>query len=76
MLIAFHGSWNRSVPTGYKIVLLDTSTQNSREQDFITGWLPNDGRDWGRPVDVKFSPSGKLFITDDETGAIYLFTMK
>ena len=71
MLVTFHGSWNRSIPTGYKLVRI--GDKDSREPtDFITGWLDASGKVWGRPVDVKIAPDGTIFITDDQAGAVYL----
>lgn len=70
LFIAYHGSWNRSIPTGYKIVRLNTSETNAKEVNFITGWLTNNSV-WGRPVDVKFDKKGDMFITDDLANAIY-----
>lgn len=70
LFIAFHGSWNRTTPTGYKIVRLNTSQANSKEINFITGWITNNSV-WGRPVDVKFDRNGDMFISDDSANAIY-----
>ena len=51
---ALHGSWNRSVPTGYKVVRIPI--QDGRPagavEDFVTGWQQGTSRGWGRPVDV------------------------
>jgi glucose/arabinose dehydrogenase len=72
MFVAFHGSWNRSVPTGYKVVHIPM--QNGTPgvvRDFATGWLREDGSDWGRPVDVVTGAEGSLFISDDAGGRIY-----
>lgn len=71
LFVAYHGSWNRSIPTGYKIVRVDTSITQSTEINFITGWLTKSAQAWGRPVDVKFDPLGNMFITDDLANAIY-----
>lgn len=73
LLVAYHGSWNRSIPTGYKIVrfAVDEKGKVSETADFITGWLNNDGKIYGRPVDLKFGPDGALYVSDDATGAIY-----
>ena len=73
LLFAYHGSWNRSKPTGYKIVLFrfDGSGKLLGQEDFISGWLRDDGRVIGRPVDVLILPSGLLYITDDKAGVIY-----
>ena len=73
LYIAFHGSWNRSVPTGYKIVRvpLDCGKVAGPAEDFITGWLHSDGSVTGRPVGVTFAPDGTLFVSDDNQGVIY-----
>lgn len=70
MLISFHGSWNRSVPTGYKVVRIDPR-DSGEMADFITGWLGKDGKAWGRPVDVAISSGGTIYISDDQAGAVY-----
>ena len=76
LLVAYHGSSNRSVPTGYKVVRLDVEgTRIVGEEDFISGWLLNDGSSVGRPVDLIFGPEdGALYITDDKAGVIYRVT--
>lgn len=72
LLIAFHGSWNRSVATGYKVVrlILDESGKLIKQEDFITGWLSGSSA-LGRPVDVIFDSVGNLYISDDKAGVIY-----
>lgn len=76
LIIAFHGSWNRTVPTGYKVVRIDTANDNAETINFVTGWLDENGDIWGRPVGVKFNEQGELFISDDEAGAIYIVTKR
>lgn len=73
MLVSFHGSWNRSIPTGYKIVRikLDSGGKYEGTEDFITGWLQGN-QVLGRPVDLLFDNQGNLFISDDKAGVIYL----
>ncbi len=72
MFVAFHGSWNRSIPTGYKIVHISMDADNPGPvQDFAAGWLRDDGSDWGRPVDVLTGADGSLFVSDDAGGKIY-----
>ena len=73
---AFHGSWNRSVQTGFKVVRigLDASGAPSSTEDFVTGWnrgTRGPGDAWGRPVDLQEGPDGALYLTDDVAGAIY-----
>jgi glucose/arabinose dehydrogenase len=72
-LVAYHGSWNRSEPTGYKIVRikLDDKGNYVSIEDFITGWLKADGTKVGRPVDIKVLPGGIAYISDDSAGVIY-----
>lgn len=72
LLVAFHGSWNRSVATGYKVVrlILDDNNQLIRQEDFITGWLTDQGA-LGRPVDLIFDTADSLYISDDKAGVIY-----
>jgi glucose/arabinose dehydrogenase len=72
LLVAFHGSWNRSQPTGYKIVRYDLDGQGNvlGVTDFISGWL-KDGAALGRPVDLEFDSSGSLYISDDKAGVMY-----
>lgn len=68
---AEHGSWNRSVPIGYRVMRarIDGGRVEAVEP-FAEGWLQ--GReDWGRPVDVEVMPDGALLVSDDEAGAIY-----
>lgn len=77
LFVAFHGSWNRSVPTGYKVIFipLDASGNISGQpQDFATGWLQNNTDASGRPVGVGVGPDGALYISDDKAGDIYRIT--
>jgi len=76
LLVAFHGSWNRSEPTGYKVVRYDLDKNGnvlSQEPvDFISGWLGQNKKEvYGRPVDLKFGHDGNLYISDDKAGLIY-----
>ncbi|MDQ7814597.1 MAG: PQQ-dependent sugar dehydrogenase [Patescibacteria group bacterium] len=75
LLIAYHGSWNRSVPTGYKVVRVPLDEQGNvtgEIQDFITGWLTSENQAIGRPVDLIATDDGKLFISDDKAGVVYI----
>jgi len=72
LFIGFHGSWNRSQPTGYKLVYVpfkDGTPQPT--MDFATGWL---GGKWGRPVAPLTASDGSLLLTDDRAGVVYRIT--
>jgi glucose/arabinose dehydrogenase len=73
LLAAYHGSWNRSVPTGYKIVRFkfDAGGNYLGSEDFITGWLTGSRSSLGRPVGIVTGPDGKIYISDDKAGVIY-----
>lgn len=73
LFVAYHGSWNRSEPTGYKIVRmkLDEEGNYLGTEDFITGWLTENDEALGRPVDIIARPGGILYISDDKAGVIY-----
>ncbi|RJR15321.1 sorbosone dehydrogenase family protein [Candidatus Microgenomates bacterium] len=71
LLVAYHGSWNRSSRIGYKVVHLQLNGNNVvKEEDFLTGFLVRQ-QVLGRPVDLAFDPFGSLFVSDDATGMIY-----
>jgi len=76
LLVAFHGSWNRTSPTGYKIVKLKidysgNSPKVTKMEDFISGWLGSGNKTYGRPVDILALPNGTMYISDDKAGRIY-----
>jgi glucose/arabinose dehydrogenase len=71
IFIAEHGSWNRTVPIGYRITLVRLEKNRAIDYTvFAQGWLQQD-RAWGRPVDVLVMPDGALLVSDDRAGAIY-----
>ena len=75
VFVAFHGSWNRSPATGYKVVRVRVKDGRPVSyEDFATGWLTGSSNSWGRPVDVITAPDGSLFVTDDVTNALYHIT--
>jgi glucose/arabinose dehydrogenase len=71
IFIAEHGSWNRSVPIGYRImfVKLRHNTPVIHEV-FAEGWLQGNTA-WGRPVDIQVMPDGAILVSDDKAGIIY-----
>ncbi|MFQ5409037.1 MAG: PQQ-dependent sugar dehydrogenase, partial [Anaerolineales bacterium] len=74
LFVAFHGSWNRSIPTGYKVVRIPIrdGAVNGPAEDFATGWLDETTDEVsGRPVGVAVGPDGALYVSDDKGGFIY-----
>lgn len=77
LLVALHGSWNRSVPSGYKIVRYKLSADGSvlSSSDFLTGFLPAKSKTaLGRPVDIldaSTQDTRVLYVSDDKAGVIY-----
>jgi glucose/arabinose dehydrogenase len=74
--VAFHGSWNRSSATGYKVVFVPFNSDGSPTgwyEDFLTGFLISSAspRAWGRPVDLLVLPDGSLLVSEDANGMIY-----
>jgi glucose/arabinose dehydrogenase len=75
-VVPLHGSWNRAVRTGAKVIYFpwDPATQLPVQQiDLVSGWLES-GSYWGRPVDAAVDPNGNLYISDDQSGTIYRLT--
>lgn len=68
LFVAFHGSWNRGQPTGYKMVRVNMTTL--QVSDFATGWLQGSNV-LGRPVDIVVDVDGGLLVSDDNAGKIY-----
>jgi glucose/arabinose dehydrogenase len=78
IFIAEHGSWNRTRPVGYRVVvafLADDGRSVTGTATFAEGWLARSGLTaWGRPVDVLVTPDGALLVSDDRAGAVYRIT--
>jgi len=76
-LVTFRGSWNRDPVVGYKVVRIDfdESGQPVSAEDFITGWLMEDGMSqFGRIAGLTLLPDGSLLISEDSNGVIYRVT--
>lgn len=73
LLVSFHGSWNRTVPTGYKVVKFKLDKNGNSlggPEDFLTGWK-DDGAALGRPVDILVK-GAEIYLSDDKAGVVYL----
>jgi len=72
-----HGSWNRSVRVGYELIrvpLHQTGHATGEYEDFMTGFVVDNGHVWGRPVGVTTAPDGSLLVTDDGSNSIWRIT--
>ena len=86
IFIAEHGSWNRSVPIGYRVMVAKIEGNKVTSfTPFAEGWLQGvansqgtktTGQTWGRPADVFVMPDGALLVSDDFAGVIYRISYK
>jgi glucose/arabinose dehydrogenase/cytochrome c2 len=69
----FHGSWNRSLRTGYKVVRLrmDKNEPTGKYEDFLTGFIVDNKSVWGRPVGLLQLADGSLLLSEDGNNKIY-----
>ncbi|MPZ42459.1 MAG: sorbosone dehydrogenase family protein [Betaproteobacteria bacterium] len=76
VFVGQHGSWNRSVPVGYKVVFVPFRDGRPAGDpvDFVTGFLGSDGKARGRPVGVTVDPRGALIVADDLSNTIWRIT--
>ncbi|MBW3566055.1 MAG: sorbosone dehydrogenase family protein [Acidobacteria bacterium] len=74
ILIAEHGSWNRSTPIGYRVMMVELRGNEAVSYEpFATGWLQGDETS-GRPVDLLQLDDGSILLSDDAGGRIYRIT--
>jgi glucose/arabinose dehydrogenase len=69
-----HGSWNRSVRAGYEVIrvpLHQTGHASGEYEDFVTGFVLDDGSVWGRPVGITVASDGSLLVSDDGSNSIW-----
>lgn len=73
---AEHGSWNRSKPTGYKVirVIVKDGVPTGEYEDFATGFVTDNRKLWGRPVGVAVDNDGALLVSEDASGTIWRIT--
>ena len=81
LYVAYHGSWNTDVVANYRDCkvqrIVMSGGQPVSSQTFATGWRPagakcGDAATWGRPADVIFGLDGKMYISDDKGGRVYI----
>ncbi|MEP6714609.1 MAG: sorbosone dehydrogenase family protein [Terriglobia bacterium] len=68
-----HGSWNKSVRTGYEVIRVPLKAGHASGiyEDFLTGFVTASGDVWGRPVGVATATDGSMMVTDDQTKSIW-----
>ena len=73
---AEHGSWNRANRAGYEVIriLMHDGHADGSYEDFLTGFVTNDGQVWGRPVGIAVAKDGSLFVTDDGSRSVWHVT--
>lgn len=78
LIVAEHGSWNRSRKSGYNLTLVKMSNNKVTGHElFASGWLDEASQKvWGRPVDVLELPDGSLLVSDDQANVIYRIAYK
>ena len=76
--VGLHGSWNRSVRSGYKVVFVPFANGKpaGKPRDIVTGFLNAEGQAQGRPVGLAVDRTGALLVADDVGGAIWRVTAK
>lgn len=73
IFLALHGSWNRGIRTGYKVVrvMMKNGAPTGQYQDFMTGMVLSDRDVWGRPAAVTVAADGALLVVDDGGGVMW-----
>lgn len=75
VFVGMHGSWNREVPVGYKVIFVPFRGGRPAGPpiDFVSGFQAN-GYTMGRPVGVTVDPRGALIVADDLSNTIWRVT--
>lgn len=75
LFVGQHGSWNRSILSGYKVVFIpfENGKPASQPEDFLTGFIADENKSdvYGRPVGVTVTPKGDLLVNDDAGNVIW-----
>lgn len=81
--VALHGSWNRTLPSGYRVVFFPVvNGKPGPVEDFMTGLLASTGENgtpvqqWGRLVGVTVAPDGTLLVSDDSAHRIWRISVR
>ncbi|ONG51077.1 sorbosone dehydrogenase [Pseudoroseomonas deserti] len=73
VFVGEHGSWNRSTPTGYRVVFVPfrDGRPAGAPVDFASGFLNGEGKARGRPVGVSVDPRGAVIVADDLSNTVW-----
>ncbi|CAO3372123.1 PQQ-dependent sugar dehydrogenase [Azospirillum argentinense] len=73
VFVGEHGSWNRSVPSGYKVIFVPfrDGAPAGDPIEVVTGFMGEDGHTYGRPVGVTVDPKGALIVADDLSNTVW-----
>ena len=73
VFIGEHGSWNRNMPVGYRVVFVPFrgGRPTGMPVEVVSGFLGDDGKARGRPVGVSVDPRGALIIADDLANTVW-----
>ena len=69
-----HGSWNKSVRVGYEVIRVprhQAGAASGEYEDFLTGFVLDNGEVWGRPVGIAVAQDGSLLVSDDGSNSIW-----
>lgn len=70
-----HGSWNRSIISGYKVVFIPFANgkPSGPVEDFLTGFISDVDKSevYGRPVSMALLDDGSMLVTDDVSKVIW-----
>ena len=72
-VIGLHGSWNRSVPVGYKVVFVPFAgaQPSAPMRDVLSGFLDENGHARGRPVGIAVQKDGAILVADDAGNRVW-----
>lgn len=75
-----HGSWNKAIFSGYKVVFVPIGENGKpgQPEDFLTGFIADEGKSevHGRPVGISVTPQGDLLVSDDDAGIVWKVSAK
>lgn len=75
VFVGQHGSWNKSVLSGYKVVFVPfkNGKPSGKPQDFLTGFIADEKKAqvYGRPAGVTVMNDGSLLVNDDSGNTVW-----